>query len=246
MPMRVSSIEWLRLNAYYSAIYSILSVLSLGIIPIVHMYDPCGGQRMRSLDCSPEEADHVIVRLIDNMDDINPEVPIENCTTVDHFTNGKEHNVTFEVDGQRYCANNVEEWEVQKLEDVPKNFKRFLVPPTCSKDDRDLERSILRAQYGVNQMAIPIANIAEITVKHALHPLIVFGYFAVIIWAVQLYYWWALALMLTLIFAVYALTAVNLSSNDVFVSFFQSFLHRHLLRIWPDCMKWPDKKEQCK
>ena len=207
--IKVQEIEWLQLNNSNQLGYDVLSVLSLGVLPIIHIYYPADGKRLKSALCSPERADFAICRI--SRDKIDGDEIEEKIVVVDHFAMNNEQLATFEIDGQRFCACNIDGWVLSAVPDVPLNFKRFLVtPPQYKKDIHRVEREILVAQYGLNDMKIAISDINEVIIKNALNPIIVFGYFTAIVWYIQLYYIWASLTLFTCIYAIYFLTQVML------------------------------------
>lgn len=212
---QIVKVEWVMKDGYRKILYDVVSVLSLGIVPVVYIYFPVEKERFRCFMCLPDQADYVLLTLsIKKLTDAgkNETNVSERVASVEHFQlSDDEHVVSFEIEGQRYCSTSSEEWIIKTVDIVPPNFKRFLLPtPPYSRAEKMIERSILFFQYGSNRMDIPVPDVAEVCIKHALHPLIVFGCFAVIIWAYELYYIWASVLLFGVIAAVYTLTMVLL------------------------------------
>ena len=200
------SAEWLKNDNTALALYVALCVLSIGIVPIVALFDPPVGVRLRCVKCSAEDSDLAVVRLSDKEGVLKEYV----SKTEKHAGAGKERIVALEANCLRFVASSLDDYELQVVPEVPVDFSRFLHPAShfycANKEDAMAERSILLAQYGPNSMSIPETNVVEIAVKHALNPVILFGYFSIIIWTLEEYYFYSGFLAAVVLLAVYAMT----------------------------------------
>jgi hypothetical protein len=194
----IVNVEWYSQSDFYEACYDVLAILSVGTIPIAHIFYPQSKVRMKCLKNAPQYSDYVVVTFE------NFKIEVANIIFYDFE---KEQIVTFEIGGQRFYASNLDDWEVTVVPDVPYNFKRFLGDSSDSKYGDS--REVLAALYGPNEMLVPIPPTYEVVIRHALHPLICFGYFAAIIWYIQDYVLWGTFAVVAVVVAVIAMTQVR-------------------------------------
>ena len=200
--------SWRKSDRFYEILSGIFAVLSLGIVPAINVFYPAFGLRLRTIPAeSPADADFVIANIVTD------DEPKECVCVVNHMVNvnDNEHIISFQADCQRYCGTSLEKFKVYKVEDVPHNMCRFLQASTSHVEKR--ERDILALKYGPNEMDIPPTDLFAITVKHALNPLIIFGYFSIIIWGLEGYYAWTGFLIFMVLATIYVLvewTSYNL------------------------------------
>lgn len=202
--------NWRKSDRFHEVKYDVFAVLSIGVVPIITVFFPAFGLRLRTLMAeSPADADFVIATVVVN------DAPKDIVCAVKHLVNtdgSDEHILAFQADCQRYCASSLEKFHVYKVDNVPHNVRRFLQPTTVHNVDKR-ERDILALKYGPNDMDIPPTDLFAITVRHALNPLIIFGYFSIIIWALEAYYAWAGFLVFAIAATIYTLvewTSYNL------------------------------------
>jgi len=198
-------VEWYKKDAVWGHLYILWCILSIGIIPIIALFDPPFGVRIRCVPCPADKSDLCIVALCDR-EGVKKEYVAK---TEKHEISPTEQLVTFEANCLRFVASSLDNFDVHAAPEVPANFVRFLHPSPrfycSSKEDIRTERAILLAHYGPNSMSIPETNVIEITAKHALNPIILFGYFAVIIWTLEDYYFYSAFLAAVLVLAIYAM-----------------------------------------
>ena len=175
--------EWRCIDSWGEVRYDIISVLSIGIVPVISVFYPSFGVRLKTISCNPSESTIVISQFL------TEDGEKEFVSNVKHLLlNSTEHVVAFESNCQRYCASSCDKFDIYQVKDVPVNMKRFLVAYNeVSRDERDL----IALLYGPNSMDIPPTDLFAITVRHALNPLILFGYFSFVIWTLESYYWWS-------------------------------------------------------
>ena len=199
---------WHKADRFYEIVSGIFAVLSLGIVPAINVFFPAFGLRLRTIRAeSPADADFVIANIMTDGD------PKEVVCVVNHMVNDidNEHIISFQADCQRYCGTSLEKFHVYKVDDVPHNMCRFVQATTSHIEKR--ERDILALKYGPNEMDIPPTDLFAITVRHALNPLIIFGYFSIIIWGLEGYYAWTGFLIFMVLATIYVLvewTSYNL------------------------------------
>ena len=170
------SVEWYKHDTLAFIFYVILCVLSIGILPIIALFDPPVGIRGRCIKCLADESEIAIVRLCDKEGLFKEYVSI--TERKNNSTN--EKLVALEANCLRFIASSLDEFELRHVPEIPHNFVRFLYPNPryyCKNiEEINNERSLLLLQYGLNTMSIPETNVIEITAKHALNPVILFGY----------------------------------------------------------------------
>lgn len=199
---------WRKADHFNEILSVIFAVLSFGIVPAINVFFPAFGLRLRTIQAeSPADADFVIANIVSDGD------PKEVVCVVNHMVNdiNNEHIISFQADCQRYCGTNLEKFHVYKVDDVPHNMCRFIQRTTSHVEKR--ERDILALKYGPNEMDIPPTDLFAITVRHALNPLIIFGYFSIIIWGLEGYYFWTGFLIFMVLATIYVLvewTSYNL------------------------------------
>lgn len=192
---------WYKHDQIQLTVYILVCLLSIGIVPIVALFDPPVGIRIRCKTCPADEADCAIVT-VSGKDFVSK--------TERHMNGDRETIVSLEANCLRYYASSLDKFELQAVPEVPLNFSRFLKPNAATycntREEQETERFVLKAEYGPNIMAIPEINVIEITAKHSLNPIILFGYFAFIIWYIEDYYFYSFFLLAVLIIAIYAMT----------------------------------------
>ena len=202
--------NWRKSDSLHEIKYDIFAVLSIGVVPIITVFFPAFGVRLRTvMAASPAEADYVLATIV--VDEVSKDVVCAVQHLV-HTDGSDEHIVAFQAGCQRYCASSLDKFEVYQVDSVPLNMRRFLHPTTIPHVNKR-ERDILALKYGPNDMDIPPTDLFAITVRHALNPLIIFGYFSIIIWALEGYYAWAGFLIFAVLATVYVLvewTSYNL------------------------------------
>jgi magnesium-transporting ATPase (P-type) len=219
----IEEIVWLRQNLLYTRLTAAAQYLTLGSLTVFHVFYPVSGKLMRSESCHPSEADTVIIRFRQSKAQ-----PAEyHISGVNHFKNvaSTESLASFEIDGQRYCCCSGDNWKEFMVPDVPPGFERHVVVAqsrnnkqtshTYEKaDDRQIERNLLQAIYGPNRMNIPIPDIYEICIRHAFHPILVFGYCACALWTYQAYYWYAGLLLFGILAALHFMTKATIDNLE--------------------------------
>jgi hypothetical protein len=202
----IEEITWLKENCLYDRLYTAGTYLSVGTLTVFHVFYPVSRRLMRSEGCSPEDADTVIIKFRHSKS-----APSEyHISDVGHFKSATESVASFEIDGQRYCCCSSENWKEFIVPDVPPGFERHaMVVPQYGGADREQERELLKAIYGKNRMHIPIPDIYEICIKHAFHPILLFGYFSCALWGYQGYYWYTGLLMFGILVALHFMTQVS-------------------------------------
>ena len=204
----ITTFTWRKSDRFYDILAGIFAVLSLGIVPTINVFYPAFGLRLRTLPAeNPSDADFVIANIGTD------EGPKEVVCVVNHMVNviDNEHIISFQADCQRYCGTSLEKFQVYKVDDVPHNMRRFLQATTSHVEKS--ERDILALKYGPNEMDIPPTDLFAITVRHSLNPLIIFGYFSIIIWGLEGYYAWTGFLIFMVLATIYVLvewTSYNL------------------------------------
>jgi hypothetical protein len=198
----ITSFEWRKNDSWYMIGHDILSFCSIGLLPIISVFYVAFGERLQSVRCTPNLAD-IVITTIQTTNGVK-----EVISNVNHF-NDRSELVSFEAFCNRYYASNVDNFEVHMLEDIPHNMIKLLKQqsPTTDQEMKNiiLERGELLLKYGRNQIYLPHDSLFSIFIKHAVNPIILFGYFAVIIWLIEKYYWYSGFLIFTLILSLYAL-----------------------------------------
>jgi len=215
-------VRWLKDDDVNIAIYNILCLLSLGILPLIVFFYPIVRLRYRTVLCEPENAQYIILTITgriqsDNLE-LSSEERKEGITESDEIFFGPiqhmklvsgERIIVTELNAERYCASSLDNYELYKLSEVPINFKRFLNAGSiqgAKRDQKALERDILVHTYGPNKIVVPETNIWEIALRWALHPIFIFEYFAAIIWFIEDYIAYAILILVVTVLAVYLLT----------------------------------------
>ena len=72
-------VEWIRSNTLLSVLYSVCSVLSIGILPVICLFWPVIRVRMVTEPCKPEEAELAIVKLVGDPEEYALEVSQFKC-----------------------------------------------------------------------------------------------------------------------------------------------------------------------
>lgn len=150
----IHSVEWRKIDEVSVIIFHILSLLSIGTLPLLCFFVPTIKLRMRSYISLPEFADYAIVtvgrRTISTLPPSSSstsqssasESESSKTTTknspqttyiadVYHYENSREHIVSVEVNTIRYCGSSVDKqmpYALRRVPFVPKNFVRFLHP----------------------------------------------------------------------------------------------------------------------
>jgi hypothetical protein len=148
------ALDWRRSDALNEVKYDVFAVLSLGVAPIITVFYPAFGLRLRTVAAtSPADAEHVVAHVLT---DVSSGTSKEVVCRVSHLEDAdkKEHLVAFQAECQRYCATSLEEYDVYRVDDVPHNMQRFLQPSTAG-DVSPRERAVLALKYGHNVMDIP-------------------------------------------------------------------------------------------
>jgi len=105
--------------------------------------------------------------------------------------------LAFEIDGTRFYASSTGGFVIHPVPTVPPLFERFLISPVhAGQYALRWERDLLSLLYGYNEMLIDIPSVWEITIRHSLNPIILFAYFAIVIWTLQAYYYWVILIAL--------------------------------------------------
>jgi magnesium-transporting ATPase (P-type) len=186
---KIVRVQWVKENKCNQTIFDVFSVLSFGFLPVASVVDPALGTNLRCEKCLPREADFIIASVY-----IDEETIKEYVADITHYDGlNEEHIISFQLNCERYCASSGDNFNVHSVDNVPRNFKSFLqkFPRNVDASESALERDILQIQYGENAMHIPAPTTFQITVRHSLNPIVVFGYFAAIIWYIEYYYWYA-------------------------------------------------------
>jgi hypothetical protein len=200
MAPQIQSVEWIKLDEAKAAYVNLASFISLGIVWVYQILYPATGRRLRSVSSDPEKSDAAIITLDDDPTK-------EHAVVLERVSIRDEVLISFDIKSQRFIACSVDGFEVYPVADVPAKYVRFLLEsPPYDRETRDHERKILVALYGENRMNIKIPEYHEVVVRYAAHPIIIFGYFSVIVWGIQNYYWWCLIVGVGILGALYALT----------------------------------------
>lgn len=207
-----STIEWRKNNSWYTLGYDILSLCSIGLVPIISVFYVAFGVRIKTVKCTPNIADVVITTI---QTKTGVQELVSNVNRED--SNNDEELLSFEVACNRYYASNIDDFKIHRLEDVPLNIMSLLkqqIPTTnLEVEDAVHEREKLVVKYGRNVTTLPQFDLFAILIRHALNPIIIFGYFAVIIWLLESYYYYSGFLILMLILSLYAM--VISTRNDL-------------------------------
>jgi len=195
----VEGVEWVRVSWLFATLYNVYSVLSIGILPGVCLFFPVLRVRMRTYACGPEEAEMAIVRIVNEP---------EEAVNVEHFIVQEtgEHIISLEARCQRFSASSLNEYTLLAVPHVPHNFPRFLSgggSAGAKRKELELEREILTALYGPNEMVLPEVSSLEVLIRHTLHPFFLFQYFAVTIWVVEGYYLYAVLIFIITVASIY-------------------------------------------
>jgi hypothetical protein len=211
----ILNVEWRRRDAWNTTVYDILSICSIGIVPIITVFYKSYGVKLKTATCPPSEADIVIITK-ETENGVE-----EKVSTINHLKNSMndneiEHLIGFEMDCIRYSASSSDNYVVYAVNSVPSNMRKYLTKQSTENENEikkikdqsktlttaRYERDMLLARYGNNEMIIPQPNLFSIIVRHALNPIIVFGYFATAIWLVEKYYYYSLFLGVGVIAAI--------------------------------------------
>ena len=193
-------VEWIRNNTLLSVLYSVCSVLSIGILPVICLFWPVIRVRMVTEPCKPEEAELAIVKLVGDPEEYAVEVSQFKCAET------QENIVSLEAHCQRFSASSIDGFNLMAVPQVPANFPRFLkrIPaPGDSSKSTTRERDILNALYGPNEISVPEVSSCALLVRHALSPLYLFQYFAVTIWVIEGYYVYSVLIFIITVSSIY-------------------------------------------
>jgi hypothetical protein len=196
--------KWLRLDFFKQGLCIFLSIISIGFLPILFIYFPPLKIKMTTIECSPDLADYIYVKTIGE-------------SQVTHFENelSSEHIIIAEIDCVRYCASSIDSYKLNKIPDVPRNFKRFLKAQHFRNNNHSLlskERKIMLMHYGLNTMNIPKQSAFEIAIRNFISPFYLFQYFAVIIWFIEDYIFYSILILLISLVSIYLTTIENVSN----------------------------------
>lgn len=145
------ALDWRRRDGINEVKYDVLAVLSLGVVPIITVFYPAFGLRLRTVAAaSPADAEYVVAHVVQM--DTNSGTSV--VCPVSHLEDANEHLVAFQAECQRYCATSLEAYKVYRVDDVPHNMQRFLQPATAAHVS-PRERAVLALKYGPNEMDIP-------------------------------------------------------------------------------------------
>ncbi len=197
--------------------YTVLAILSAGILPLVCYFYPLIKLQLTTVTCTPDNAEfaHVIVgtrsdiyyAAVSSSNETNLVINAEDkhiITAVTHYNHLDEHVVVLEIKTDRYIGSSYDKFKLYKVPSVPVNFKRFLIQNNDnSKDRRKMERDILISQYGANTMAIPETSLLDVIVRQALSPFFLFQYFAIILWFYEGYYFYTCFILVITVSSVY-------------------------------------------
>ncbi len=190
--------QWLKTDVFRSTIYTVSSVLSLGLLTLYCYYVPLFGLKLTCIPCDPEECDFVVLAVEDTI--------VGNSVQHYHNSNLHEHLVIVEIDCIRYVASSQDKYVFAKLSEMPVNFKRFLKKEYSEINDKLLlqeEYQLLSAQYGPNVMYIPDSNFFEISFKKMLSPFFLFQYFSATVWFCESYNLYAVLILVITFVTIY-------------------------------------------
>jgi predicted P-type ATPase len=204
-PRSKISVKWLKEDQFNQYVYVLLSVLTLGVLPMLCFFYPNWKIELRSSICAAEASEYALI-MIENGTEYLVKVSHFQCQLTE------EHLISFEVNGVRFCASSFDNFSLLQVPEVPANFMRFLVPQSIVHRKEILveERKILAAQYGPNAVSLPEANGLEIFVRHAFSPFYLFQYFAATVWLIEDYVLYAVLILLITIAAVIITTQETL------------------------------------
>lgn len=195
-------VEWLRFSTIWSSIYYIYSLVSIGILPAICLFNPTLKVRLQTQPCKPHESEIALVTIQ------GTEYFAE--TQLYKSDSSQEVIVSFEANTQRFSASSFDDYILVAVPMVPPTFPDLLLaassPPSSSSGsakERQEERNILQAKYGENIMYLPEISSCELLIKHALSPFFLFQYFAVIIWLVEEYYVYSFVIFFITVASIY-------------------------------------------
>lgn len=201
-------ISWRRKDSLRLALYRVLSILSVGLLPIFCFYFSVYFDIWTGVICDPGFADLVVIKV----DGKKIAVQVQQLERTG--SNGSPV-VAIELDCIRYFALQEEEYKFRKVRDIPRNFIRFLdidyVSDHAPKEMVE-EQSILRTQYGLNLMKIPESTFMEIAIRHMLSPFYLFQYFAASVWFAEDYWLYAILILIITFAAIFVTTRETISN----------------------------------
>lgn len=190
-------VVWLRSNTFLSVLYSVCSVLSIGILPVICLFWPVIRVRMVTEPCKPEEAELAIVKLVGDPEEYAVEVSQFKCAET------HENIVSLEAHCQRFSASSLDSFKLMAVPQVPGNFPSFLKRIPHHPNNKTQERDILNALYGPNEISVPEISSCALLVRHALSPLYLFQYFAVTVWVIEGYYVYSVLIFIITVSSIY-------------------------------------------
>lgn len=172
-------VNWVRRDRFMEYMYITLCFITLGILPILTLFDPTWRIKLKCSSCSPRIADYIIIKkyFFDS--------EIETFSTVEHtdISETGEHIVSAEVNCERYCASSFDDFLTYRAPDAPILLNKYISKDKDKKSiDWAVDRKIMKAIYGKNVMSIPALDVTETVIKHALNPFLMIGYFSATIW----------------------------------------------------------------
>ena len=201
--------------------YQVCSYLTFGVLPIFCYFNSEWALRLITNECENNPTMATCAILTDR----TGEKIVKLVKRLEHFKNAT--NDEFIILDHEYSQTRLvasygdSQFRILRaLPEVPQNFIKRLMwsqqgaSGSSSYKDNLIEREILLKQYGPNTMEIPTLQLWEIMLQIAVHPIILFGYFSVIVWAIEVYYWYAGFLFVSLLGVIYYKAMMTISDNE--------------------------------
>jgi cation-transporting ATPase 13A3/4/5 len=175
-----SKYSWVKVSVSRKLLYYLFCFSTLGCLFLFCNNYPHIRILLIAFTCTPEDADFVAVKS-EHEEDIELFVEVEHYELIG---NGKV--VCFELNGERYFAAPINNYEPDVLPIEPINFTEVFVTKTDIENKPS--RAHLRALYGLNKIKIRKTVVINVILKEILVPFYLYQYCAIVIWLYTLYY----------------------------------------------------------
>lgn len=196
---RINSKSWRTEDGSRALLFTILSVLTGGLLNIVCIANPTWKVYLTTSQCAPGEASMAIVLVPDNSSTGKVEtlaVTVGNrlltycvfCCAyvlllpVEKAVYGGEVLCFVNIKCRRYVTNRATSWRFVPLNDTPRGFTQNFLTSGRGDTLAKAKLDFYKVFYGANKLSLPTKGFLDILIEQLISPFFIFQYFSVILY----------------------------------------------------------------